>query len=84
MHALLVLIPLFGVNLASAVYSTESDWHDIVNMQYAVKPLSSDTLILGLISEIEVLVVVSSFRNKKKTHNQRWFDWHRFDQTAET
>ncbi|KAI6187646.1 hypothetical protein M3Y98_00266900 [Aphelenchoides besseyi] len=32
MHALLVLIPLFGVNLASAVYSTESDWHDIVNM----------------------------------------------------
>ncbi|KAI6212225.1 hypothetical protein M3Y99_01842400 [Aphelenchoides fujianensis] len=28
MHALLVLIPLFGVNLASAIWSTESDAHD--------------------------------------------------------
>jgi hypothetical protein len=31
LRALLVLIPLFGVNLMFDIYSTETDWHDILN-----------------------------------------------------
>lgn len=32
LRALLVLIPLFGVNLMTDIYSTETDWYDILNM----------------------------------------------------